>query len=130
MIAQVIKRYARRRVIGVLRRVVIGADQAVAARLRETQGGSEGALINTAYIRAATSHLPLPACRAGASLACVGEAEGDARGGDVARGHLLQPLLGAQKYAAGAREKRAARWEVGTQHSRPGGGAYGSSLVG
>jgi transposase-like protein len=50
MIAQVIKRYARRRVIGVLRRVVIGADQAVAARLKETQGGSEGAVINTAYI--------------------------------------------------------------------------------
>lgn len=50
MIAQVIKRYARRRVIGVLRRVVIGADQAVATRLRETQGGSKDALINTAYI--------------------------------------------------------------------------------
>ena len=49
MIAQVIKRYARRRVIGVVRRVVIGADEAVAARLGATQG-SEGAVINTAYI--------------------------------------------------------------------------------
>ena len=50
MIAQVIKRYAKRRVIGVLRRVVTGASEAVAARLRATQGGSEDAVINTAYI--------------------------------------------------------------------------------
>jgi hypothetical protein len=50
MIAQLIKRYARRRVIGVVRRVVIGTDQAVAARLGETQGDSEGPVINTAYI--------------------------------------------------------------------------------
>jgi transposase-like protein len=50
MIAQAIKRYARRRVVDVLRRVVIGADEAVAARLRATQGDSETAVINTAYI--------------------------------------------------------------------------------
>src|SRR5215210_3940473 len=50
MIAQVIKRYAKRRVIGVLRRVVTGASEAFAARLRATQGGSEDAVINTAYI--------------------------------------------------------------------------------
>jgi transposase-like protein len=50
MIAQVIKRYAKRRVIGVVRRVVTGAGEAVAARLGATQGGSEGAVINTAYI--------------------------------------------------------------------------------
>ena len=50
MIAQVIKRYARRRVIGVVRRVVIGAGEAVAACLRATQGGSETAVINTAYV--------------------------------------------------------------------------------
>jgi hypothetical protein len=51
MIAQVIKRYAKRRgVIGVLRRVVTGASEAVAARLRATQGDSEDAVINTAYI--------------------------------------------------------------------------------
>jgi hypothetical protein len=49
MIAQVIKRYARRRVIGVVRRVVRGAGGAVARRLRATQGGSETAVINTAY---------------------------------------------------------------------------------
>lgn len=50
MIAQVVKRYAKRRVIGVVRRVVAGVGEAVAARLRATQGGSETAVINTAYI--------------------------------------------------------------------------------
>ncbi len=50
MIAQVIKRYAKRRVIGVVRRVVTGISEAVAARLRATQGGSEASVINTAYI--------------------------------------------------------------------------------
>jgi hypothetical protein len=50
MIAQAIKRYAERRVVGVIRRVVVGAGEAVAARLRATQGGSEEAVINTAYI--------------------------------------------------------------------------------
>lgn len=51
MIAQVIKKYAKRRVVGVVRRVVIGASEAVAARLEATQGGSsQSAVINTAYI--------------------------------------------------------------------------------
>lgn len=50
MSAQAIKRYAKRRVVGVIRRVVIGADEVVAARLRATQGGSQTAVINTAYI--------------------------------------------------------------------------------
>lgn len=50
MIAQAIKRYAKRRVVGVVWRVVIGAGEAVAARLEATQGGSEAAVINTAYI--------------------------------------------------------------------------------
>lgn len=50
MIAQVIKRYSRRRVIGVVRRVVRGAEEAVAARLVATQEGSATAVINTAYI--------------------------------------------------------------------------------
>jgi hypothetical protein len=49
MIAQAIKRYARHRVLDVLRRIVTGANEAVVARLRATQG-SEGAVINTAYI--------------------------------------------------------------------------------
>jgi hypothetical protein len=50
MSAQAIKSYAKRRVVGVIRRVVIGADEVVAARLRATQGGSQTAVINTAYI--------------------------------------------------------------------------------
>lgn len=49
MVAQAVKRYARRRVIGVLRRVVRGIETEVEERLRSTQG-SPTAVINTAYI--------------------------------------------------------------------------------
>jgi transposase-like protein len=49
MVAQAIKRYARRRVTGVVRRVIRGTEEAVGARLSSTQG-TRGALINTAYI--------------------------------------------------------------------------------
>jgi hypothetical protein len=49
MIAQVIKRYARQRVLDVVRRVVRGANEVIVGRLRATQG-SEEAVINTAYI--------------------------------------------------------------------------------
>ena len=49
MVAQAIKRYARRRVIGVVRRVVRGTEEAVRSQLVSTQG-SESAVINTAYI--------------------------------------------------------------------------------
>ncbi len=49
MIAQVVKHYARRRVVGVARRVAPGAADAVQARLAATQGAA-GAVINTAYI--------------------------------------------------------------------------------
>ena len=49
MVAQAIKRYARGRVIGVLRRVVRGTEEALEAPLVCTQG-SESAVINTAYI--------------------------------------------------------------------------------
>jgi hypothetical protein len=49
MVAQAVKRYARRRVIGVVRRVIRGTQAAVGARLRATQGGAT-AVINTAYI--------------------------------------------------------------------------------
>ena len=49
MIAQAIKRYARRRVSGVVRRVVRGTEEAVGDRLSFTQGTTE-AVINTAYI--------------------------------------------------------------------------------
>jgi len=49
MVAQAIKRYARRRVVEVVRRVVLGTEEAVEARLESTQG-SATAVINTAYI--------------------------------------------------------------------------------
>src|SRR5215210_2927616 len=49
MVAQAIKRHARRRVIGVLRRIVRGTEAEVQARLRSTQGGAT-AVINTAYV--------------------------------------------------------------------------------
>jgi hypothetical protein len=49
MVAQAVKRYARRRVVGVVRRVAQGAAGAVQARLAATQG-SAAAVINTAYV--------------------------------------------------------------------------------
>jgi hypothetical protein len=49
MIAKVVKRYARRRVVEVLRSVVRGTEEAVVARIVATQERAE-AVINTAYI--------------------------------------------------------------------------------
>ncbi len=49
LIAQVVKRYAKRRVVGVARRVVRGTADAVQARLAATQGCA-AAVINTAYV--------------------------------------------------------------------------------
>ena len=49
LIAQVIKRYAKRRVVGVAQRVAQGAGDMVQARLAATQGKAE-AVINTAYV--------------------------------------------------------------------------------
>ncbi len=49
MIAQAVKQYAKRRVVGVTRRVVRGTVSAVQARLRATQGRAE-AVINTASV--------------------------------------------------------------------------------
>jgi transposase-like protein len=49
LIAQVVKQYAKRRVVGVARRVVQGAAGAVQARLATTQGRAT-AVINTAYV--------------------------------------------------------------------------------
>ena len=49
MIAQAVKRYAKRRVVGIARRVAQGTAAAVQARLRATQGKAE-AVINTAYV--------------------------------------------------------------------------------
>ena len=42
MLAQAIKRYARRRVMGVVRRIVVGTEEAVWARLISTQGSEIG----------------------------------------------------------------------------------------
>jgi transposase-like protein len=50
MIAQAIKRYAQRRVVEVVQRVVVGTEEAVDARLKYTQD-SLTAVINTAYIQ-------------------------------------------------------------------------------
>lgn len=49
LIAQVVKRYARRRVVGVVRRAVQGTAGAVQARVVATQGWAT-AVVNTAYI--------------------------------------------------------------------------------
>ena len=49
MIAQMVKPYARRRVVGVARRVAQGAAEAVQARLVATQGAAT-AVSNTAYV--------------------------------------------------------------------------------
>jgi hypothetical protein len=49
MVAQAVKRYARRRVVGVLRRIVRGAEAEVGEQLSFTQGATT-AVINTAYI--------------------------------------------------------------------------------
>jgi len=46
-IAQVVKQYARRRVVGIARPVVQGTPEQVDALLQQTQGGG---LIDTAYI--------------------------------------------------------------------------------
>jgi hypothetical protein len=50
MVAQVVKQYARRRVIGVVHRLLRGTQEAVQARLSATQGGGESTQINTSYI--------------------------------------------------------------------------------
>ena len=49
LLAQAVKRYAQRRVVGVARRVVWGTTAAVQARLTATQGAA-AAVINTAYV--------------------------------------------------------------------------------
>jgi hypothetical protein len=49
MVAQMVKQYARRRVVGVARRVAQGTAAAVQARLVATQGAAT-AVINTAYV--------------------------------------------------------------------------------
>jgi hypothetical protein len=77
MIARVIKRYQRRRVVEVIRRVVVGSEAEVISRLIGTQR-SMRALINTAYIerlgatfRARLAPLLARRTRAGAHKQCT-----------------------------------------------------------
>ena len=112
MVAQAVKRHAKRRVVGVIRRVVVGASEAVAARLRATQGGSQTAVINTAYVER------LQATFRSRLAALVRRSRAPVR---------LKETLAAGMFLVGTcynfcwthksmrreREKRAAQWEVG-----------------
>src|SRR5215204_5283888 len=125
MVAQAIKRYARRRVIGVLRRVVRGTEEAVEARLYagEPKRGDQHCLH-----RAASSHLALPAGPAGEKDPGGGSSREDACGGHVADRDGLQLLLLASlsKVAGGWRGQAAA---MDRENSGPSGGTHRSSLV-
>lgn len=77
MVAQAVKRYARRRVTGVVRRVVRGTEEAVQARPSSTQG-SRGVVANTPYVerlQAASCSRLVPLVRKNAR---GGMSEGDA----------------------------------------------------
>ena len=116
MIARVIKRYQRRRVVAVMRRVVAGSEAEVISRVIATQR-SMLALINTAFHRAPARRLSrAPAGSSGASDPRRGTQALYARSGDVAGGQLLQPLVGASLSWRGA-------------HPGDGSEAYRSSLV-
>lgn len=74
MVAQAIKRYARGRVIGVVRRVVRGAEEAVRSRLvsytgKRKRGDQHG------LHRAVAGHLPLPTGTAGEEGSSGGSSE-------------------------------------------------------
>ena len=99
MVAQAVKRYAQRRVIGVLRRIVRGMEAEVGDRLRSTQGDAS-AVINTAYIERFSGHLALSARSFGTQNAGGGASEGAAGGGDVVGGHRLQLLPGTSQLAS------------------------------
>jgi hypothetical protein len=71
MIARVIKRYQRRRVVEIMRRVVTGSEAEVISRVIATQR-SMLALINTEL----TSSACRPPCAPGWLLWCVGAAPG------------------------------------------------------
>jgi transposase-like protein len=133
-VAQVIKRYAKRRVVGVLRRVVRGTEaEEVGTRLRSTQGGTT-AVINTAYIERLQATFrsrlapPLGRGTRGRRRVSGGASEGDAGGGHVVGGHRVRLLPGAPLSApAGRRCCRGAA--MGREDPGPGRGAYRSPLV-
>lgn len=76
MVAQATKRYARRRVTGVVRRIVRGTETEVQAWLRSTQGSATTAVINTAYIE----RLHRPPFAPGWLLWCAGRGRWRVRG--------------------------------------------------
>lgn len=102
MIARVKKRYQRRRVVEVIRRVVVGCEAEVISRVIGTQR-SIRALINTAYIeRAAKRHLPSQAAPFGAPDSRRGAQTGNTGSGGVVGGWLLQLRVGALHSRGGA----------------------------
>ena len=116
MVARVIKRCQRKRVVEVVREVLCGAKAEVISRVIGTQR-SLGALINTAYIRTLERHLPRAAGSVGPSDTGRGAQALYARSGDVAGRHHLQPCVEALLSRRGP-------------HPGDGSGAYGASLVG
>ncbi|HEC35384.1 MAG TPA: hypothetical protein ENI39_02495 [Anaerolineae bacterium] len=84
-IAHVIKRYARRRVVGVTRRIVQGSREQIRALLERTQGGGT---INTAYIERLNGVFRSRI----AALVRRGRALVRHGGSDVPGGHHLQLL--------------------------------------
>ena len=83
LIAQVVKRYARRRVVEAARRIVEGTPARVETLRRRSQGDG---VINTA-LRAAECDLPGTPCAAGAPVPGAGTPHPDAARGDVRGGH-------------------------------------------
>jgi hypothetical protein len=116
MIARVIKRYQRRRVVEVMRRVVAGSEAEVISRVIATAPAIDAGVDQHRLHRAPAGHLPRPAGSFGASDPRRGTQALYARSGDVAGGQLLQPLVGASLSWRGA-------------HPGDGSRAYGSSLV-
>ena len=126
MVAQAIKRYARRRVIGVLRRVVRGTEEAVRARLISTQGSESGGDQHRLH-RAAAGHLALPTGPAGTQDPGGGSSEEYAGGGHVADRDGLQLLLCSPLSEVGWGWRRPAAMD--RTNSGPGCGAHRSPLV-
>jgi hypothetical protein len=123
MVAQAVKRYTRRRVVGVLRRVVRGTEAEVGERLRRCHGGHQHRLH-----RAVAGHLPFPACLAGAQNARDGASEDDTRGGHVVGRDGLQFLPGASLSEVG--REQGCRAAMDRTNSCSGRGAHRSPLVG
>ncbi len=126
MIAQAIKRYTKRRVVGVARRIARGAEAAeVGARLRHTPKASPHRGHHQHRLHRATSgHLPLPARSPGAQNAGGGASEGDARGGHVVGVGSVSTTTSAEgialcAYGGAARPGNDDGWVERTPAPRP-----------